>query len=205
MNVLRASLISAVTSSLLLTVPMLGSVNTAQANVQKCIAPGGEVIYTNVGCDANNASPAAMPSHVARAIARESVADAGIGFDVQGNQGAPSGLGPRSRASGCARSPEQLQADFGYAMASRDINRISENYHWVGLSQRDARGILSKLESMAKERVAQTRLLPATGSAFIDGKAVMDGNAGHLQLALASGSPVQMAVTEYRGCYFAKF
>ncbi len=203
MNAIRATLASAIATACLLSIPALGGLGSASASVQKCVAGDGSVTYTDGPC-ASSASRVALPMHVAKAIAREDSA-ADLQYDANGAVGAPVGLGPRPAKSGCSRSPQQLQADLGYAFASRDINRISENYHWVGLNQRDARGILSRLESMARERVASSNLTELGAlTAFAPSPSAGD-TTGYLQLALANGSPVQMQVTEYRGCYFARF
>ena len=115
-------------------------------------------------------------------------------------------MGPRSGKAGCARTPQQLQADLGFAFASRDVNRMSESYHWIGLNQADAKGILARLESMSRDRVASSNLMEiGPMSAFATATDAHGAPVGYLQLALANGSPVQMQVTEVRGCYFARF
>lgn len=203
MNVSRPVLSTLVASAGLIGIFALGALGTADASVQKCMAKDGSVTYTDGACGAS-ASPMALPAGLARAVAANDTGE--FGYDADGNAGAPIGLGPRTTQSGCSRSPEQLQADLGYAFASRDINRIAGNYHWVGLNQRDARGILDRLESMSRERVAETRYIDASlGSAFARATSTTAENAGFLQLALASGSPVQMKVARYHGCYFAQF
>lgn len=202
MNARRITFSSFVATAGLAGIFALGALGTADAGVQKCMGKDGSVTYTDGLCAAS-ASPVALPAALANAVAANE--GDGFGYDTDGNTGAPVGLGPRNSASGCARTPEQLQADIGYAFASRDINRIAGNYHWVGMNQRDARGILNRLESMARERVAETRYIDASlGSAFATAHFASD-NAGFMQLALSSGSPVQMKVTRYKGCYFARF
>ncbi len=202
MNAYRLSVSTLAASAGLIGLFALGAFGTADASVQKCMGKDGSVTYTDGACAAST-SPVAMPAALARAVATPD--DGAFGYDMDGSSGAPIGLGPRTKQAGCSRTPEQLQADLGFAFASRDINRIAGNYHWVGLNQRDARGILDRLESMARERVAETRYIDAGfGSAFATVHATGD-NAGFMQLALASGSPVQMKVTRYQGCYFARF
>lgn len=202
MNAQRLTVSTLVASAGLAGILALGALGTADASVQKCMGKDGSVTYTDGVCAASTL-PVAMPAALARSVTGND--EGGFGYDVDGSAGAPIGLGPRSKQSGCSRSPEQLQADMGFAFASRDINRIAGNYHWAGLNQRDARGILNRLESMARERVAQTRYIDASlGSAFATAPVSSD-NAGFMQLALAGGSPVQMKVTRYNGCYFARF
>lgn len=205
MNAARTLLLSALATACLLAFPKLGGLLDAKASVQKCVGADGSVTYTDGACGALGA-PVALPQHLARSVAANEASS--IDYDEGGSVSAPARLGPRSAQAGCARSPQQLQADLGYAFASRDINRIAGNYHWVGLNQRDARGILGKLESMAKERVARSELFGSgLGTAFAGAAAPLAdaGSAGFLQIALANGSPVQMQVTRYRGCYFARF
>lgn len=205
MNAARTLLVSALATACLIAFPKLGGFGDANASIQKCVSPDGTVSYTDGACGAMG-SPAALPAHLARAIDNE--ADATIEYDANGSVTAPTRLGPRSALAGCARNPDQLQADIGYAFASRDLNRIAGNYHWVGLSHRDARGILGKLERMANDRIVRSQLFEAgLGDAFATAPQSDDGasTAGYLQLALANGSPIQMKVTQYRGCYFASF
>ena len=205
MNAARALLLTAIATASLIALPKMGGMGEAQAGVQKCVGSDGSLTYTDVACGAMG-SPVALPSHVARAVANE--ADATIEYDASGSVTAPSSLGPRSAQAGCARSPDQLQADIGYAFASRDVNRMASNYHWTGLSHRDARSILGKLENIAEERVIRSELFGSgLGQAFADASPVSGdtANAGFLQIDLADGTPIQMQVTQYRGCYFARF
>ena len=203
MNVLRATLSSAIATTCLLALPSLGGMASADASVQKCIGKDGSVTYTDGACAASS-SPAALPLHVAKAIAADPASR--IEYDADGVSGAPIGLGPRSGKAGCARTPQQLQADLGFAFASRDVNRMSESYHWIGLNQADAKGILAKLEGMSRDRVASSNLMEiGPMSAFATATDAQGAPVGYLQLALANGSPVQMEVTEVRGCYFARF
>lgn len=203
MNALRATLATAIAATCLLTLPSLGGMASANASVQKCIGKNGSVTYTDGACSAAS-SPVALPMHVAKVIARENATN--LEYDADGAAGAPIGLGPRNGTAGCARSPQQLQADLGYAFASRDVNRMSESYHWLGLNHKDAKGILSRLESMSRDRVASSNLMQiGPASAFATPVEAKGAPVGYLQLALANGSPVQMQVTEVRGCYFARF
>lgn len=205
MNAARSLLITAIATACMIALPKVGGMGDAQAGVQKCVGADGAVTYTDGACGTMG-SPTALPTHIARAVAKE--AESTIEYDAGGSISAPSRLGPRSSQAGCARSPDQLQADIGYAFASRDVNRIASNYHWVGLNHRDARGILGKLESMADDRVIRSELFGSgLGQAFVDASPTSGdaANAGFLQIALANGTPIQMQVTQYRGCYFARF
>lgn len=200
MNATRSFVPALLASAGLAGLLALGATGTADAGVQKCVGNDGAVSYTDGACGAAGA-PVALPAGLARAVIASETGN--FGYDMDGSAGAPVGLGPRKTSSGCARSPEQLQADIGYAFASRDINRIAGNYHWVGMGHKDARLILDRLEGMARERVSRSQYLNAgLGSAFETGSA---DSAGFLQLAMSGGSPVQMRVTRYQGCYFARF
>ncbi len=205
MKLTHTLLLSAIATVCLLSLLKLGGMGEAHAGVQKCVGTDGAVTYTDGACGTIG-TPVALPMDVARAVANE--ADTTIEYDASGSVTAPSRLGPRSPQAGCARSPDQLQADIGYAFASRDVNRIAGNYHWVGLNQRDARVILSKLESIADDRVIRSELFASDLVQAFTNTPLASGdlaNAGFLQLALANGTPIQMQVTQYRGCYFARF
>ena len=205
MNAARTLMLSALATACLVAFPQLGALGNANAGVQKCVSADGSVSYTDGACGSMG-QPQALPAHLARSIASDAVST--IEYDANGSVSAPSRLSPRSAQAGCARTPDQLQADLGYAFASRDVNRIAGNYHWVGLNQGDARGIIGKLESMADDRVVRSELFEAgLGSSFASSNSSTDASntAGYLQLALANGTPIQMKVTQYRGCYFASF
>lgn len=204
MNAARTLLLSTLATASLLAFPKLGGMAAANPGVQKCVDASGTVSYTDGTCGAMGVA-VALPGHLARIVEEN---EAAIGYDAQVSVSAPSTLGPRSAQSGCARNPAQLQSDIGYAFASRDLNRIAGNYHWVGLGHRDARGILGKLETMAETRIARSDFIGGAAGQSFATSALQSGDAGNvglLRIALADGTPMQMQVTRYRGCFFARF
>jgi hypothetical protein len=222
--------------ALVLTLACAASPTTAPVQagtgIQRCQDPEGATLYTDKPCRALGARPVPLSAELATRIVRErsheqalsmATFEAGAGAmetPVYANASAPLSLASspaaparRSVAAGCARTPTQLQMDLRGAFALRDVNRIAESYHWVGVSHRGAMRILDRLQSMARRQVADTEYFNASIAsgdgmyASADDSAI-GGSGGILQVTFAGadgGSIADFDVERYRGCYFVRF
>lgn len=182
--------------------------------IQRCQAPDGEVIYTDVACAALGAKPMPMRSELLDRISREHarIEDAGQAQHVSAL--ATLGHAPprRPAADGCARSSTQLAMDLEGAVASGDVNRVAESYHWAGLSSQQARHILERLDRLLDHPQVQARFYDVTiGGALQLASSSAGGSGGGigvLQLTYAQDGfveAVDLDVQRYRGCYFVAF
>ena len=114
--------------------------------------------------------------------------------------------GRRAPSSGCAHSPQQLSQDLLGAFALRDVNRVAESYHWVGMNQRQALPVMKRLEHLSSRPLADARYLAAwiRSSDEDEGDAaVTRADAGMMQLVFAGGERIiDFNVRRYSGCYF---
>ena len=197
----------------------------AGTGIQRCEADGGATVYTDKPCRALGARPVPLSAELATRIVRErsheqavaGVAMGSLDAAAYADASAPMSLAPsaptrRSVAAGCARTPTQLQMDLRGAFALRDVNRIAESYHWVGVSQRGAMRILERLQAMARRQVADTEYFDARiGSGAMYASAddsAIGGSGGILQVTFAGtdgGSIADFDVERYKGCYFVRF
>ncbi len=190
----------------------------ASTALQRCTTADGGEIFTDKACATFGAKtvpiPAAMLTRLARTFDKGREAD--IGQGMASTAVAPA-VSRRAVASGCARTPQQLEMDLRGSLALGDVNRIAESYHWTGLSHKDGQRILSRLETLAGQPVRDVHYFNAqiidaafSGALYADAsgaRAPTTGNAGTLQLQLgtASISAVDLSVERYAGCYFVRF
>lgn len=110
----------------------------AQAQIRRCSAPDGGVIFTDRAC-ADVGGTARVP-----------VPDVG------------STLGPKPYMRGCARSLRDLVFEVTSAIDSHDTNRLAGVYHWTGMSGRGSARVLSQLDSIVSRPLVQlTPLMPS--------------------------------------------
>jgi hypothetical protein len=201
----------------LLAVPaMLPDAPTAQASqIQRCHA-AGSVVYTDKACRSIGAQPAAMSVELIRNLARE---DEGIVIDAEAPQtlteeqeSAKAYLAARHGGAGCARTPEQLERLLRGSVTMGDINRIASAYHWAGMSNAQAKAVLTRLESLGKAPVTDTNYYNASfGDAALASMQPMSlqsggGGTGYLQLVQNGGTRVtEFQVHKAMGCYFVSF
>jgi hypothetical protein len=198
-----------------LTAPAARDVQAAYTGIQKCRAADGGVVYTDKPCDAFGARPEAMSTDLGVRLSSESMqaAEAGLDMDMEGAvvpsaQGAPTGR--RSLAAGCARTPTQLAMDVQASIGLRDVNRLAESYHWVGMSHEQAMPVMRQLEALTRTQVLGSQVHSMSmGLQFADASGeMMEPQAGTLLVSLhADEGPrtVQLNVQQYAGCYFARF
>lgn len=213
-----ATLSAIVTAAIALALPWSQPVSASSA-LQRCKAVDGSAIYTDRACPAFGAKALPLPGELLGRIASEearyadSAAPAALGA-IAGAMADAGPVGRRSPQSGCARSKQQLLADVRGSFALHNVNRLAESYHWVGKTNRQAQQML-QLERLADLSLQQAR--------FFDGATGMGGMvaadiglqdaarpstlAGTLQLTLSKGASLQVVdldVTRYAGCYFAR-
>ena len=189
--------------------------------------PDGTTLYTDQPCAQHDAQPVAMPGELTARLAdaRQAEMAAGGSIDVASTryvdasmplypgEQARVAVARRSTAGGCARSPTQLAMDLQGAFALGDVNRIAESYHWVGMDQQAANGVMQRLERLGRSTVVDTRYYDATIvssglGTWADAGAAVDAGAGVMQLTLGGeggAAVVDLDVEQYEGCYFVHF
>ncbi|MET0892019.1 MAG: hypothetical protein ABWY01_00440 [Pseudoxanthomonas sp.] len=194
----------------------------ATSGIQRCEAGDGSVIYTDRACPALGSKPLPVPAGLLTRIAAEearyadSNAPLALGLQADAspapdaNARADTGpVGRRAPQSGCARSKQQLVTDMRGSFALHNVNRLAESYHWVGKSNRQAQQQMLQLERMATLSLQQATFFDGFAGGGLDEASAVDagGLAGTLQLTLAKGASLQVVdldVTRYAGCYFAR-
>ena len=126
--------------ALLLLVLLSGSLvlpRTATAQVHRCVAAGGSIVYTDRRCPDIGATALAQP---------------------------PPGTPTASRIarSMCARSIPDLAYSLGNAIRSGDANRIASLYDWAGMGTRTANRIMDRFEVMASRALVDVTPIYAT-------------------------------------------
>jgi hypothetical protein len=177
--------------------------------IQRCQAADGTVSYTDKSCAVFDQRTVAVSAIVVDDGPEATLKSASqAGMDV-GTRRAVA-VGRRSPASGCARTPTQLQMDLRGAFALGDVNRVAESYHWVGMSSDGARTTMDRLQRLAENPVIDTRYYDASISSGGQLVASAGGGAGGGMLQLVLGgdgraSVVDFDVHRYAGCYFVSF
>lgn len=115
----------------------------AQDSIKRCVDPAGRSVFTDRRCSELGAVPTAPEEFLAPA---PSTPDAPAG-------GPASGAGQTPPPGGCPRTPSQLAGRLNRALATRDGNRLSSLYDWVGVSGRAAARVLDRLERIAARPV----------------------------------------------------
>lgn len=200
----------------------------AAGGIQRCESADGTLVYTDKACAAFDARPTPMSGELLTRIAREEALSARAGglagtvdaaLPLAGLIPAGTPLGRRSPASGCARTPTQLQMDLRTSLALGDVNRVAESYHWAGMSSKAGERMLDRLQHLAGRRAVDSQYYDArigfAGSGgFADAATLLadasggNGEAGILQLQLGNDgnrSLVDFDVHRYKGCYFVSF
>lgn len=223
-SVLALALAATLAASVVPGSPAIRDANAA--GIQRCVAPDGTTLYTDQPCQQHDAEPMAMPGELtARLVdARQAEVDAGGTLNAStGYVDASLPLYPgeqprtaaarRSPAAGCARSPTQLAMDLQGAFALGDVNRIAESYHWVGMDQQGATGVMQRLERLARSTVVDTRYYDASIvssgiGTWADAGGTLGAGAGVMQLSMGGeggAAVVDLEVERYDGCYFVHF
>jgi hypothetical protein len=226
MNKSLATVAAAVVLSAM-AMPMPTPVEAA-SGIQRCQSPDGTLVYTDKACAVFGAKATPMSGELLTRIAHEEMlsaradgtagtVDAALPLDT--GTTASASVGRRSPASGCARTPTQLQMDLRGSFALGDVNRIAESYHWVGMSSKSGERTLDRLQRLVGRQVVDSqyydaRIAFADASGYADAATLLadasggDGDAGMLQLVLGDDgnrSVVDFDVHKYAGCYFVTF
>jgi Domain of unknown function (DUF4124) len=135
---------------------------SAQAQVNRCTTPAGQVVYTDKSCAAIGAS-----DRVPR-----------------GPDAAPLRSGT-SAYRGCARNLQDLLYEITAAIDNRDVNRLGGVYHWIGVSPAGGERVLERLQSIVdrplvdivpiRARAAVESAPPPEGTG-VSGDAVSNGS-----------------------------
>lgn len=236
---LNKALFFAIAATLISTAPIPMPV-TASSVVQRCQSPDGVLIYTDKACAATGGKAVAMSAELRTRIASEAAHEqsqwlshaslSGTSFPRADAAMSAPGLARmtrRSAAAGCARTPTQLAMDLRGSLALGDVNRLAESYHWPGMSTRQGRQTMERLQHLIGSQVVESQYFDAqissigiadaagdwlaTADASTQQSTGIGGGAGVLQLVLgntdeADGSRiVDFDVERYSGCYFVRF
>lgn len=179
--------------------------------IQRCEAADGNAVYTDKPCAVFRARPTRISEDLSIRLAlaesetltRSDAPAMGVYRDAS----EPLEVtipGRRSPAAGCARTPEQLSRDLIGAFALRDVNRVAESYHWVGMSHRQAVPVMKQLERLSAKPLADARFLAAWIGSGEEAAHAIPSDAGLMQLVFAGdhGRIVDFEVRRYAGCYF---
>lgn len=207
----RYAFLAAALTMALYAAPAASPARAAGAGtIQRCQAADGTVGYTDKSCAVFDQRTVAVSAIVVDDGPEATLKTASLaGMDASVRR--PMAVGRRSLASGCARTPTQLQMDLRGAFALGDVNRVAESYHWVGVSSDGARATMDRLQRLAANPVIDTRYYDASISSGPQLLASADGGGaggGMLQLVLAGdghASVVDFDVHRYAGCYFVSF
>ena len=123
-----------------------GGAGAQQPQLNRCIGPGGNTIYTDRPCDVIGATERLPRSAIAAAY----------------------GL----RRGGCARNLQDLIYEMTAAIDNRDVNRLGSVYHWVGQNPASGYRILDRLQAIVDRPLVD--IVPLRGAASPTIAAVTD-------------------------------
>lgn len=112
----------------------------ADAQVRRCVAHTGGVIYTDRRCEDIGAIERAAP--------------------------APSAGATRALSTTCARSVQDLVYEVTSAFDARDPNRLAAVYHWVGVSNRNGYRMMERFNTMVKRPLVDVVPVVRGGETF---------------------------------------
>lgn len=205
--------LATVAFTLLATSLPLTSPVQAGTGIQRCQSADGTTIYTDTACSVLSAASLPLPSDLLNRLAREA-AKTSLSPAEYASAAAPTTLAAarRSLTAGCARTPKQLSMDLRGSFALGDVNRLAESYHWVGLSQKQTKPIMQKLERLALQPLDDAQYFDAPigpDAIQLADAGIGTGNAatGMMQLRFGGDLPqaLDFDVARYAGCYFIKF
>ncbi|GAB3307178.1 hypothetical protein GCM10027564_09680 [Luteimonas notoginsengisoli] len=110
----------------------------AGAQIRRCTAPDGQVIFTDRACSDVGGAERPAPSMHSPAY------------------------GGKAWARGCSRSLRDLIFEVTAAIDSRDVNRLAGVYNWTGMSSRNGYAVLGRLDAIANRPLLDvSAVLPA--------------------------------------------
>ncbi len=183
----------------------------AAGAVQRCEDRSGQIVYSDRPCVALGARPLPLPASLQMRIAaagteRRVPARQDATENVASAPSAPMSVRPAHR--GCARSTGQLASDVRHAIASRNVNRLAESYHWVDQSSTSALDLMQQLERMTATALLDAQIFDAQIFSASSPIRLGGERTGLMQLHLGgqtSARVVNLHVVRYAGCYFARF
>lgn len=125
---------------LLLLIAGLLAPGAVQAQVKRCTAADGSLVYTDRKCDDIGASEraSAMPM--------------------------PGGAIRGRYRSVCARTVQDLVYSFSNALQSGDVNQVAGVYDWTGMGNSSAYQLMSRLETIAKRPLIDVQPMYSGGT-----------------------------------------
>lgn len=221
---MNRTLLATATVALSLSATPVFAPVAASSALRRCQTADGASIYTDKACAAFDAKSVAISSDLRFRIASEaSRENAAASMTGSADAELPAVAAPATRrplAAGCARTPAQLTMDLRAAVTLGDVNRVAESYHWAGMSSRQGRRTLDRLQRLIGEptveanyynaQIAFASPSPDEDEAWapVSSPGSMGGNAGVLQLVLGQGTAasfIDFDVERYAGCFFVKF
>lgn len=123
----------------LLLVSVLGLPHAAQAQVRRCTAGDGSLIYTDRKCDDIGATERAYTPGV-------------------------SSIGGGRFNRGCARSVQDLAYSLGNAIQAGDVNQLAGVYDFTGASTKSGYRLMERLAMIAKRPLVDVQPMYSGGS-----------------------------------------
>lgn len=136
----------------LLVATLAAAAPTAQAqSIQRCQGADGVTIFTDRSCASFNATPAGEFAYDGAAAAAGS--SRGELRDPPGTLGRNGAVGGFA-IKGCARTQGELIAGVRGAVESGDVNRLTNYYHWTGVSSSASVGLLDRLDKIVRNTLS---------------------------------------------------
>lgn len=127
--------------TLLLAILLILPCLHAKAQVKRCAAPGGGVIYTDRNCE-DIGSTELLPMR-----------SDGAGVYAS-----------RPLRTTCARSVQDLAYSLGSAIQSGDVNQVAGVYDWTGTSSSTGYRLMTRLEAIARRPLVDVQPMYAGGT-----------------------------------------
>lgn len=149
-------------------IPLFGAIvclpQRADAQIRRCTAADGNVIYTDRKCEEVQA--------VERRPDAATVAT----------------QGPKAYARGCSRNVRDLIYEVTAAIDSHDVNRLAGVYHWTGMGSSRGYAVMRSLEAISNRPLAEVRAILPTPHITVraDGATTLSGNVDASDYAQAS-------------------
>lgn len=134
---LRLSLAASLLSATLALPAPPASAQAPQLN--RCVAPSGDTIYTDRRCDEVGARSRGIRS--------------------------PSGATLSTRRMACARTLQDLVHEISAAIDNRDVNRLGAVYHWVGHDDTSGAKVYDRLQAIVDRPLIDIAPLRASAPA----------------------------------------